>query len=400
MRLVGLLLLLVTLLPRHVVADLPLSPAEPHEYGVRAETLRQMSAWVRNEQLDVRAMLLVRRGRLVFEWYSAGVTREHNHNVFSVTKTAVATLTGVAITERRIGGVNETVGQLLPAALRTEVSPELRQVTLSQLLTMRGGFPVARGNQPQGSPQRELFNRLHAADNRGRFILKMELARPAGQKFAYNNVEPQLVASLLEEIYQTDLRSLSKRLLFDPLGCKNVDWQFADSAGGYPGGYGLRLRAIDMAMLGELYYIGGNWQGRQLLTPEWCRAATSDHTGTGYGYFWWTEEGASGELPFAAKGVRGQRIYVDPKKDFVFVLAADLPPDRAGAISDKLITEYVRPSIIADGPLPPDAAESRKLENELRTAAGYQPPGRGKLPKARLPQRPEKKPSLPDSARF
>ncbi len=361
----------------------------PHAEGIRAKNLREMSQWVRTEKLDIRAMLVVRRGKLAFEWYAAGVTRNHNHNVFSVTKSVVATLAGAAIQQNKISNVDVTLSRLFPDATYLAEDPTKANITLRQLLSMQAGLPITRGNKPKNDPQRVLFDRVHSANDRGQFVLRLPLARKPGQQFAYNNNEPQLVAAALQQAYGTNTLQIGHELLFDPLQFQNVAWQFPDQSRQYPGGYGLRLRAIDMAKLGQLYLQRGVWNAKPILSENWCREATSDQTGTGYGYFWWNEPGANGEQPFAAMGVRGQRIYVDPGKELVFVIAADLPPEKVRPVTQKLLEQYVLPSVEATGVLPEDLAASRQLTAELTQAAKFLPPHRNGLPPHRLPQAPQ-----------
>lgn len=364
--------------------DFPIEP--PHTQGIQGKRLWEMSQWVRAEKHDIRAMLLVRRGKLVFEWYAAGVTRDHNHNVFSVTKSAVATLAGAAIKQKKLSGVDATLAELFPDAKYLAKDPTKANITLKQLLSMQAGLPVTRGNKPKQDPQRVLFDRVHSATNRGQFVLQLPLERKPGEKFAYNNNEPQLVASALQQAYGTDILPIGHQLLFDPLDFKNVGWQFPDQAGHYPGGYGLRLRAIDMAKLGQLYLQRGTWNSEAILSEQWCQEAISDQTGTGYGYFWWTEPGSDGQQPFSAKGVRGQRIYVDPQKELVFVVASDLPPEQVNPVLTKLIDQFVIPSVVSSTPLPEDSAETRLLKAELDQAAKFHSPHRNGLPATRLPQ--------------
>ncbi|PQO41070.1 serine hydrolase domain-containing protein [Blastopirellula marina] len=367
-------------------AEIDFPQAPPRTQGIQAKRLREMSQWVRAEQHDVRAMLVVRRGKLVFEWYAAGVTRDHNHNVFSVTKSVVATLAGAAIQQGKLSGVDVTLAELFPDAKYLAKDPIKANITLGQLLSMQAGLPVTRGNKPKQDPQRILFDRVHSAADRGRFVLRLPLESKPGEKFIYNNNEPQLVASALQQAYGTDIRQIGHQLLFDPLKFQNVGWLFPDQTGQYPGGYGLRLRAIDMAKLGQLYLQQGTWNSEAILSEPWCQKATSDQTGTGYGYFWWNAPGSDGQQPFSAKGVRGQRIYVDPQKELIFVVASDLPPEQVNPVMHQLIDQFVIPSVESPMALAEDAEESQLLKAELAQAARFLSPHRNGLPATRLPQ--------------
>lgn len=388
-RALGILLVLSGTFLQAAPPDLKELPnADPQSLGLNAEKLRQMSEWVREEGLDVRAMLVARRGRLAMEWYSAGVSRDHNHNTFSVTKSVASTLAGVAINQNKVSGTEATLGELLPGTMLARKNSDQARITLAQLLTMSSGIPTSRGNQAKGSPKRDLFDRVHTSDDRIRLILGLTLERKPGETFSYSNNDPQVVAAILEHAYEKDVLGLGHQILFDRLHFQNAAWQFPDKTGSYPGGYGLRLRAIDMVKLGQLYLNHGRWQGEPVLSEQWCRDATSDQTGTGYGYYWWTEKGSQGQLPFAAKGVRGQRIYVDPQNDLVFVLTADLPPEKVQTITSALIERFIQPAVNSDSMYRESRTELTRLQEELSKAAKYRPKSRFGKPLTRLPQAP------------
>lgn len=126
--------------------------------------------------------------------------------------------------------------------------------------------------------------------------------------------------------------------LFDPLGIPNAPaaqlpvnapdaltgagfgWA-VDPQGMNFGGYGLRLRAQDMAKLGLLYLNGGVWEGEQVVPADWVHQATTkqaDTTEAGYGYLWWVGD-LEGEPLFGAQGNGGQRIFVVPSRELVVV---------------------------------------------------------------------------------
>lgn len=366
-----------------VFAADPFPVETPESQGMSSTVLREMSEWVRAEGHDLRSMLVLRNGSLVLEWYAGDVSRDHNHNLFSVTKSVVATLVGLAIDEGDIENTDQSLATLFPKSKGLESNPAKAAITLEDLLTMRSGLPQARANQPSG-PQKAMFDRIHEAPDRLAFILD-ELPMPGtpGSKFAYGNIEPQLALAAIEEQSGDDALRFAKRHLFDPLEFENVGWVFPDSEGRVPGGYGLRLRAIDLAKIGQLYLNQGQWEGEQILSQEWIAASTRDRTGSGYGYYWWIDSQNQG---YSAKGVRGQRLEIFPEKGLVFVVTSDLPPAAVSSITNTLTNDYLLKALKSDEPLNTDAAEQALLKKELETAQQYRPDNRNGLPPARLPQ--------------
>lgn len=191
--------------------------ATPESQGVSSAGLLAMSEWVRSESFDVRSMIVLRNGKLILEWYAGDVSPDMNHNVFSVTKSVVSAIAGIAVADRRLAGLDTTVGEVL------DLSPALKQINLEQLLTMRSGLPQSRASKPTG-PERELFDRITAAPDRLREISSLEPVHPTGTTFAYTNIDPQLVSAMIEAACDKTVLDVAQRTLFDPLGFQGARW--------------------------------------------------------------------------------------------------------------------------------------------------------------------------------
>jgi CubicO group peptidase (beta-lactamase class C family) len=89
---------------------------------------------------NVRSVLVSVDGESKVSHYRHGFTAEHSTHVWSVTKSVVATLVGIAISEGILDSLDQTLGELLPEH-RSSMSSSVAAVTLRQLMTMSGGFP-------------------------------------------------------------------------------------------------------------------------------------------------------------------------------------------------------------------------------------------------------------------
>ncbi|MEM6916228.1 MAG: serine hydrolase, partial [Verrucomicrobiota bacterium] len=147
-----------------------LVPATPESQGVRSEGLRAMSEWVRSEEHDIRSLIVLRNGKLILEWYASEVEPEMNHNVFSITKSIVSTLAGIALAERKLENLEVTPEDVLGPG------GNFSAITLTNLLTMRSGLPQSRANLATG-PVRELFDRIAAAPDRLAVISSLDPTR-------------------------------------------------------------------------------------------------------------------------------------------------------------------------------------------------------------------------------
>ncbi len=326
-------------------------------------------------------MVVLRHGKIALEWYAGGVTRDHNHNIFSITKSFVSAMCGAAVREGMIESPSTTLNEIF-APFPNETMGEL---SLHHLLTMQSGLPQSRGNT--SGPSRELFDSLHAAPNRLEAIAELETSGEPGQEFVYGNIEPQLVLSAVEKATAQSAEEFASKRLFKPMEFENSEWKFADRSGHAPGGYGLRLRAIDLAKFGQLYLQKGKWNGQSLLSESWIADSSSNQTGSGYGYYWWLPASTERPRPFAAKGVRGQQILVSPAHQLVFVVTADLPPDQVRPILKELNDQLL--GAVSDEPrLPENPDGLKRLIEELEAVADFSPTKPG-VPASRRPSIPE-----------
>jgi len=317
----------------------------------------------------LRALLVSVDGDLIVEHYSPTSAPDVTANVYSVTKSVMSMLIGIAIEEGLIGSVEQTVGELLPshAAAMTE---DTAAMTLRQLLTMTGGLP--------GTPVGSFFDPFESSGNWVDTILSTPLEQPSGQQFIYSNASSHLLSAILTEATGRPALDYAREKLFEPLGIRSqpaatpvpkpdrADVAAYDAAPGFawsvdPQGYQLgysniKITAADMIKLGRLYLDGGRWQGAELVPPAWVAESTRSQvqpdggSGTGYGYQWWlgdvTGRAGDGHPTFAAMGYAGQLIEVVPDlKLVVAVSCLDGPGAFDSADLSELVSEHVIPAV-------------------------------------------------------
>src|SRR4029450_1942945 len=114
--------------------------AAPAAQGMDPAVLDDLDTKVPAYHAQVRSLLVVRHGYLVYERYWQGMTAADGANTYSVTKSVVSALVGVALGEGKLTGLDQTVGELLARHLPPNADPRLGRVTLEQLLTMTSGL--------------------------------------------------------------------------------------------------------------------------------------------------------------------------------------------------------------------------------------------------------------------
>ena len=339
--------------------------ALPEEVGVDSARLVRLSEWIREQRLDVRSLLIVRDGKLIFERYPKRITREHNQSIYSVTKSVTSTLIGILVRQGRLSGTDVPVIEVLPE----DVGVGKRKLEGKETILLKHVLWMASGQDWDEDP---VNTPLYRAPNRLAVALGTPMKHEPGRVFNYSNADAEMAGSEVARLSGEDSLAFATRELFEPLGMKNYAWWYPDARGRYPGGWAMRLRPIDMAKLGLLYLQGGRWNDRQILTREWIERATSPGPNPRYGYFWWlgTIDRRAGSGEFSAHGWKGQFIVIHPQKELVVVMTSVLPAGREHAILSEIMTDHIYPAVRSrTKPLKATDEKQEALRLELEISA-------------------------------
>jgi CubicO group peptidase (beta-lactamase class C family) len=286
----------------------------------------------------------------VVEEYYRGNHRDSLNDLRSVTKSVVSTLTGLAIQEGYLNGLDQTLGELLPTA--PYQFPEQRGISLRDLLTMSGGFDWFEHGAIG-------YNDWILSEDRVAYLLGKPLMDPPGLHFNYNSAAVHLLGVVLTEATGLELPELADQLLLGPLGIPHSRWEPLGPH--FNGGAGIDLRPRDLARLGQLFLQGGLSGHRRILSESWIRQATTPAyswrapfpplTAVSYGFLWWTHDDNRGDA-FLAWGYGGQFLYVVPDLNLVVVattewrgVSSDEGADAVeGAVLD-VIVNHVIPAV-------------------------------------------------------
>jgi CubicO group peptidase (beta-lactamase class C family) len=315
------------------------SPTDPVAAAIAAD----FNSYTTDDQ--IRAIIVTVDGRTRFERYYASSAGE-SRNIFSVTKSVISTLIGLAISEGRLR-LNERLSQMLPR-YAADMTPRVARVTLRQLLTHTAGFPDASSTYDIG--------RVSPPDW-VRYILKRQDSTP-GEEFHYSNYGVHLLSPILVQATGQSVLTYARTHLFNPLGIPTTpaaqpladqahlaEYERAgfawpvDPQGFHTAASDLKLRPQDMVRFGRLFLQAGQWNGRQVVPGSWVRQATTAQAGTaftaftpyddfrptGYGYLWWVTT-ADHTAAFFALGYGGQLIEVVPQRHLVIVISTYVDP--------------------------------------------------------------------------
>jgi CubicO group peptidase (beta-lactamase class C family) len=269
---------------------------------------------------DTLAFLIVHHDRLVYERYLGGSERSTLQTSFSVAKSFLSTLVGIAIDEGAIDSVDDPVTDYVPELLKRD--QRFERITLRSLLTMSSGLRYVEQSSPI-VPWGDDIDTYYGTDLRDLALSASQIEGPPGSAWLYNNYNPLLIGLVLERATGTSVSNFMATRLWQPLGAEvDATWSLDSEASGFEKmESGLNAAPVDYARFGLLFLHGGEWNGRRIVSEDWVRTATAaDATSDPAGFyqrFWWIDS----ERPerFYALGNFGQYVYVAPDADAVIV---------------------------------------------------------------------------------
>jgi CubicO group peptidase (beta-lactamase class C family) len=348
----------------------PVASVNENKLIDRAALCRTADRLAASSDANIHAVLVARRGKLVFERYFRGSDEINSHpvgkvtfdgdtmhNVKSVSKSVASLAVGIALDRGLIRSINEPIFSFFPelSDLRT---PERERIQLLHALTMSMGLKWVEAIPSNEDNNDEV--RMHMAPDPCRYVLGLPVAAPAGQDFFYNTGALTLVSAIMRKAVGHPLDEFARETLFEPLGITDFEWTRVK--GDTDAGGGLRLRPRDMAKIGQLVLAGGRWNDRQIVSKAWIDVSMTPRLeATGpyfYGYLWWLGRSLHDgrEVHWtAALGRGGQSIRIVPELDLIVVVTAGYYQDyspRAFQVQSGVFRDVLR------GISPPGVAQS------------------------------------------
>ena len=277
------------------------------------------------ERNRVSGLIVVQHGHILLERYGLGRKDTDRWTSFSVAKSITSTLIGAAIRDGYIAGLDAPVTRYMPELAGTAYEG----VTVGDLITMRSGV---KWNEDYADPKSDVAQfAVQPAPGDGvdpieAYMAKLPRAHQPGTVFHYDTGETDLAGLLVARATKKHLADYLSEKIWSKIGAEQDAVWMLDQAGMELGGCCISMTLRDYARFG-LFFLRG---GQGVLPEGWVKDASTAHVatgypGVGYGYFWWIDQGGT----YAAEGIFGQMIYLDPKHDLVVVAnSAWAQPDR------------------------------------------------------------------------
>ena len=303
----------------------PLPAGEPLKIGM------DVDAYMKAQR--TAGLVILQDGKVRMEKYGLDFTAQGKWTSFSVAKSFTSTMVGAAIKDGYIKSIDDKVSAYIPDLKGSAYD----DVTIKQLLTMTSGV---KWNEDYTDPKSDvaLFN-LHKAekgmDVTVSYMRKLPREAPAGTKWVYKTGETNLIGVLVSSATKKTLSSYLSEKVWAPFGMERDATWLLGSTGHEISGCCIQASTRDYARFGAFIMGGAKINGVGILPDDWLAPATSKQAdigmaGKGYGYQWWTYDDGS----FAAQGIFGQGIFIDPKRNLVIASNSNWPkatdPDTVG----------------------------------------------------------------------
>ena len=300
-------------------------------------------------------ILIIHKGKIVYERYFGCLNEAAKHGAMSMTKSLTGLLAEILVAE----------GKLDDSALIAEIVPELEgsafgSATVRQVMDMTTALDYS---EDYSDPNADIW--LYsaaasplpkAADYRGpngyfEYLQTVRQAGEHGEAFAYKTVNTDALGWIVSRISGQEVTKLLSERIWSRIGAEQDAYMTVDGKGTPFAGGGLSAGMRDLGRIGILMLNGGVINGERLFPDEvvagiraggnkekFAKAGYATLVGGSYRGMWWVFHNDHGA--FAARGVHGQTIYIDPKADMVLVRFASFPVAKNAYIDPTSLPAY------------------------------------------------------------
>lgn len=277
-------------------------------------------------------IVVLHKGRIVYERYFGALKPEGQHIAMSVTKSFFGTIAAILVAE----------GKLSETATAASYVPELKDsafgdATIRQLLDMTTGV---RYSENYADPKAEIYEHIRAGSMLPRppgyagantfyeFLVTLKKEGEHGQGFSYKTVNTDALGWIIRRVTGKSVSENLSERIWSKLGAEQDAYFTVDLVGNEFAGGGLNAGLRDFARFGEMIRNDGSFNGQQIIAKaviedirkgaskdDFAKANYKLLPGWSYRNMWWVTHNEHGA--FMARGVHGQAIYIDPKAEMV-----------------------------------------------------------------------------------
>lgn len=313
---------------------------------------------------NILGIVAYKNNQKIYEEYFNNSNEDESVHVFSVTKSVVSIIIGIAIDKGYIKSVNQKILDFFPNYKIKRNQEQLKSLTIKDLLTMTTPYKY----------KYEPYKKVFTSADWGITALDMVGGKDSIGKFHYSTIGIQILSDLFSSATGRTLKDFAVEYLFAPMGINNVseirvvdkETQLAfyynrntrgwvhDLSGYSVTGWGLSLTADEFAKIGLLCVNNGVCEGKQIVSSTWIKEMWKEHQ-KNYGYLWWIY--SKGDVveyfkkkyhndnydTYCASGVGGSLIYIVPSENIVISITSSFLPSAKFRMD--LINHFLIPHI-------------------------------------------------------
>ncbi len=282
------------------------------------------------ESTFTTGFVVIKDNQIVFEKYDLGNHIDGLHISWSVNKSFVSALIGIAIEEKLIESIQDPIDKYVYAG-----------VSIEDILQMSSGVSFNEDYSDFYSDINRMGRVIALGNSINEFAASLQAEIPPGTRHHYVSMDTQVLGMLLRSVTKTSPSNYLEDRIWSKIGARqDAKWLIDDL--GMELAFGtLNITLRDYARFGMLYLHEGNWFGEQIIPRHWIQKSVNaekphllpqssrQKSRFGYGYQWWLP--ANYQNDFLARGVYGQYIYVSPEHKVVIVKNSADPYWRAGS---------------------------------------------------------------------
>ena len=286
------------------------------------------------EKSGTTAFIVIKDDKILYEKYFDDYTKATSHPSFSVSKSFISALIGIAIDEGYIKSIDDPIRNYLP-----ELDSSFDSVTLSHIINMQSGIKF---NEGYFNPFSEVA-KFYYGTNLKKFISKLKVNETPGEIWKYKSGNTQLLSLALESATKRTLQDYFQEKIWHPLGMEyDASWNIDSKKNQTTKAFCcLNAKARDYAKFARLYFNNGNWNGTQVVPKDWVVKTTSftdEKSHYLYSHHWWrninradfitvqkdtTKQQIKGvkapNTDYLARGILGQLMYVNPEQNIAII---------------------------------------------------------------------------------
>ena len=271
------------------------------------------------ERMKTIAYLIIKDDSIRHEEYWGGYSDTSHTSSFSMAKTFISILVGIAIEEGKIKSLDQSIGDFLPEYKEGSKS----KVTIRHLLTMSSGINFDESYiNPIGFAAEAYYG-----DDLRKLIFKYDAEGEPGKQFEYLSGNTQLLGFVLSKSVGMSVSDYASDKLWKPVEAEyDAYWSLDHKEGDEKAYCCFNSNARDFARIGKLYLDSGRWDTTQVVHENYVLESIQpaptldgDEKNNRYGYSWWLMPEYKGHNIFYARGILGQYIIMIPDENMIIV---------------------------------------------------------------------------------